>query len=171
MIKVESRAAPQIYLLADNIGDVVRFAGGWTFDQVCAGFRVAILAKKTGNSQAARILGAQILELREALDNCDERPIAVVVASDLFVTDTNVAKHVRKVIAERTAVVATWGSPGRPFARHAIPVQHRLSTAANLFKRQAFAAAGLSAAPDRVESFIAARRSPSTGVAKVLFTD
>ncbi|MGA8547342.1 MAG: hypothetical protein WB785_19075, partial [Mycobacterium sp.] len=54
-------------VVAANVADVVRFAGGWLFDRAMAGWDVTVLLVDHPDERPLQILGAQILDLEYAL--------------------------------------------------------------------------------------------------------
>jgi hypothetical protein len=123
---------------------VVRFAGGWLFDQVMCGWDVTVLTADHSDSRPLKILGARARDLETVLALPGMGPClqAVAVRGDLYGSDARVRRMVLGAVDEGLAEVRFWGGlrPGG-LDTGAEPVRHRLSVAARAFKAQALAAA------------------------------
>jgi hypothetical protein len=135
------------------MADVVRFAGGWLFDQVMAGWDVTVLTTDHTDSRPLRILGARTTDLEPVLaravgGSCLQ---AIAVRADLCDSDARVRRMVLEALDGGQADVRLWGD-GWPegFDSAAGPVGHRLSVAARAFKAQALAAATVPADPGEI---------------------
>jgi hypothetical protein len=146
---------PRVAAVARDAAEVVRFAGGWLFDQAMAGWDVSVLTLDDGDVRSLRILGAHrhdlapVLESRAAPGSCLR---AIAIPAELYRRDPGVRKIAGRALAAAPGEVLLWGDgvpadlgsdPGlRPRLRRApVPVLHRLSFAARAFKAQALAAA------------------------------
>lgn len=131
----------------------VRFAGGWVFDRVAAGWDVTVLTADGAGSRALRILGARGLDLETALNSRvrGPRPRAIAVDAALYESDEQIRRRLIGVL-DSGMEIRLWGGRG---AEHAdeVPgcVQHRLSSAARAFKAHALAAAAASAGGARAQ--------------------
>jgi hypothetical protein len=138
-------------VLAPSAAEVVRFAGGWLFDQGMAGWEVNVLTRDHSDPRALRILGAQAHDLDTTLAS----PVvlgpclqAIAVRSDLYSSDARVRRMVRNVLDAGPAELRLWGDmQPASLVRGAKPVLHQLSMAARAFKAEALAAASVSAEP------------------------
>jgi hypothetical protein len=134
-------------VVASDVADVVRFAGGWLFDRAMAGWDVTVLLTESGDDPDQRplqILGAKTLDLEDALDSVDARPHpqALAVASDLFGCDSQVREGVLQALNQGATEVTLWGEAWPAELDDSVGlVQHRLSSAAQIFKGRALAAA------------------------------
>jgi hypothetical protein len=126
------------------MAEVVRFAGGWLFDQVMAGWDVTVLTADPSDSRPLRILGARArdLETMLALPLLGPCLQAIAVPADLYGSDARVRRMVLTAFDEGRAEIRFWGD-SRPedLDGRGDPVWHRLSVAARAFKAQALAAA------------------------------
>src|SRR5258708_22935893 len=98
-IQVQAKAAvpgslsakPRVAAVARDAAEVVRFAGGWLFDQAMAGWEVNVLTRDDGNLQSLRILGAHphdlapVLESTAALGQCLR---AIAIPAQLYLSDS-----------------------------------------------------------------------------------
>ena len=133
-------------VVAANVADVVRFAGGWLFDRAMAGWDVTVLVADHPDERPLQILGAQILDLEYALANVGNRPPpqTLAAAADLFNCDPRVREGVLQALDQGATEVTVWGQTWpAELDSHVGLVQHRLSAAAQAFKSHAFAAAAL----------------------------
>jgi hypothetical protein len=136
-------------VVAADVADVVRFAGGWLFDRAMAGWDVTVLVADHPDERPLQILGAQILDLEYALATVGHRPPpqTLAAASDLFDCDSRVRQGVLQALDQGATEVTLWGQTWPvELDSHVSLVEHRLSAAAQAFKAQALAAAGISLA-------------------------
>jgi hypothetical protein len=134
-------------VVAASVIDVVRFAGGWLFDRSMAGWDVTVLIVDHPDERPLQILGAQTLDLEYALASVEARPRpqALAVAADLFGCDSRVRQGVLQALDHGVTEVTLWGDSWPAELDESVGlVQHRLSTAAQIFKAQALAAAAAS---------------------------
>jgi len=134
-------------VVASSVVDVVRFAGGWLFDRAMAGWDVTVLltdlAERRDN-RPLQILGVRALDLEHALESVDTRPRpqALAAAADMFGCDSRVRQGVLQALDHGVTEVTLWGETWPAELDDSVGlVQHRLSTAARIFKGQALAAA------------------------------
>jgi hypothetical protein len=138
-------------VVAASVVDVVRFAGGWLFDRAMAGWDVTVLLMDLAdhpNDRPLQILGARVVDLEDALASVDSgaesrpRPQALAAAADLFGCDTRVRQGVLQALDHGATEVTLWGQNWPAELDESVGlVQHRLSSAAQIFKAQALAAA------------------------------
>ena len=142
---------PRLIAIAPSVAEAVRFAGGWLFDQVMAGWDVTVLTCDHGDSRPLRILGARAVDLETVLARPVRGPClqAIAVRGDLYGTHAGVRQMVLG-LGESLAEIRFWGEGPEDLHGTAGPVRHRLSTAARAFKAQALAAAAAPADPDEV---------------------
>jgi hypothetical protein len=136
-------------VVATDVADVVRFAGGWLFDRSMAGWDVTVLVADHVDERPLRILGVQVLDLEYALATAGQRPPpqTLAAAADLFDGDSRVRRGVLQALDHGATEVTLWGEswPAELDSQVGL-VEHRLSAAAQAFKGQALAAARLSPA-------------------------
>jgi hypothetical protein len=139
----------RLAVVASSVIDVVRFAGGWLFDRAMAGWDVSVLLTDLADHPDGRplqILGAQIVDLEEALASVESRPRpqALAAAADLFGCDPRVRRGVLQALDHGVTEVTLWGETWPAELDDCVGlVQHRLSRAAQTFKAKALAAAAL----------------------------
>jgi len=144
-------------VVAANVVDVVRFAGGWLFDRAMAGWDVTVLLADLADDRPLQILGVQTMDLEHALASVDTRPRpqALAAAADLFGCDPQVRQGVLQALDHGVTEVTLWGQTWPAELDDSVGlVQHRLSSAAQIFKGQALAAAAVSVGSvDPTETF------------------
>jgi hypothetical protein len=136
-------------VVAPTVLDAVRFAGGWVYDRVMAGWDVTVLVGSDEDVRPLEILGADVRDLESVLQSWEDRPHpqTVAVAADLFAVDARVRGHVLNALDQGATEVTLWGdSLPAELDESVDSVQHQLSAAARAFKAQALAAADESAA-------------------------
>lgn len=132
-------------VVAPTVEDAVRFAGGWVYDRVMAGWDVTVLVGSDEDVRPLEILGADVLNLESVLEAWELRPHpqSVAVAAGLFDRDDRVRRGVLSALEQGATEVTLWGTPLPTELDSSVDsVQHRLSAAARAFKAQALAAAG-----------------------------
>ena len=135
-------------VVAAGVADVVRFAGGWLFDRSMAGWDVTVLVADHPDERPLQILGVRILDLEYALATIGHRPPpqTLAAAADLFDCDSRVRQGVLQALDQGATEVTLWGQTWPvELDPHVSLVEHRLSAAAQAFKAQALAAAGIDA--------------------------
>jgi hypothetical protein len=130
-------------VVAPTVLDAVRYAGGWIYDRVMAGWDVTVLVSNDDDCRPLRILGAGTLDLQSALAEWEDRPHpqTVAVAADLFDRDDRVLQHVRNALDQGATEVTLWGDLPAELDHSVDSAQHHLSAAARAFKARALAAA------------------------------
>jgi len=131
-------------VVAPSVLDAVRFAGGWVYDRVMAGWDVTVLVGADDDVRPLEILGAEVRDLESVLESWEERPHpqTVAVAADLFDRDARVRQGVLEALEQGATEVTLWGERLPAELDSSVDsVQHRLSSAARAFKAQALAAA------------------------------
>jgi hypothetical protein len=144
-------------VVAPTVLDAVRFAGGWVYDRVMAGWDVTVLVGDDEDVRPLEILGAEVRDLESVLASWEDRPHpqTVAVAGDLFDRDARVRQGVLEALEQGATEVTLWGE-GLPaeLDESVDSVQHRLSAAARAFKAQALTAANArDAAVGHTETF------------------
>jgi hypothetical protein len=143
-------------VVAPTVHDAVKFAGGWVYDRVMAGWDVNVLIGSRGDTRPLDILGAETLDLEEVLEAWEDRahPQTVAVAGDLFGDDPRVRQHVLNALEQGATEVTLWGD-GLPVEidESVDFVQHHLSAAARAFKARALAAANDTSPVSHYETF------------------
>jgi len=125
------------------VAEVVRFTGGWLFDQVMAGWDVWVLTTEHPDCRPLQILGVRSADLESSLARMVKVPCLQIIAlrADLYGQDERIRRLVLDTAADSQADVRLWGGQWPPgLDDTAGPVQHRLSVAARAFKAQALAA-------------------------------
>ncbi|MCV7153625.1 hypothetical protein [Mycolicibacterium pyrenivorans] len=130
-------------VVARDVSEVVRFAGGWLVDRVMAGWDVTVLMYDADDVRPLEILGVKTHDLDAALEEWADRPHpqTVAVAADLFATDERVRRGVLTALDQGMTEVTLWGEHWPDELDSTIgSVRHQLSAAARAFKSQALAA-------------------------------
>lgn len=131
-------------VVAPTVLDAVKFAGGWVYDRVMAGWDVTVLVANDDDVRPLKILGADTIDLNSVLEDWEDRPHpqTVAVAADLFDRDPRVLQHVRNALDQGATEVTLWGERLPAELDSSVDsVQHELSAAARAFKAKALAAA------------------------------
>ena len=83
-------------VVAPTVLDAVRFAGGWVYDRVMAGWDVTVLIGNDEDVRPLEILGAEVRDLESVLESWEDRPHpqTIAVAADLFARDSRVRQGV-----------------------------------------------------------------------------
>ena len=143
-------------VVAANAADAVRFAGGWMYDRVMAGWDVTVLLAARSDERPLQILGVATSDLESALALWEERPHpqTVAVAADLFASDERVRRGVLGALEQGLTEVTLWGDSLPAELDESVgPVAHRLSAAARAFKSQALTAAADAGSVTGTETF------------------
>ncbi len=143
-------------VVAANVTDVVRFAGGWMYDRVMAGWDVTVLLADDADERPLHILGVETADLESALALWAERPHpqTVAVAADLFTSDERVRRGVLGALEQGLTEVTLWGEHWPAELDDSVDaVRHELSAAARAFKAQALTAAGEAGSVAGTETF------------------
>jgi len=132
-------------VVAADVADVVRCAGGWMYDRVMAGWDVTVLLADGADKRPLHILGVETADLESALALWVDRPHpqTVAVAADLFASDDRVRRGVLGALEQGLTEVTLWGELCPAELDDSVDaVRHHLSAAARAFKTQALTAAG-----------------------------
>lgn len=159
----ELSLVPRIAVIGRDAAEVVRFAGGWLFDQSLAGWNVNALILDDRDVWPLRILGANAHDLTPmlapgvAVGQCLH---AVVATAELYQAEEGVRRLARNAVESGKAELLLWddlasgtagfdkagfdkagpgAATGTRFQR--AMTRHQLSLAARAFKAQALAAA------------------------------
>ena len=129
----------ELAVLASDVDDVVRSAGGWMCDRVRAGWQVTALIPTESDTRPLQILGVKALPFENVYWALrDSSPAAVAMASDVIEHDNRVRKDIQRVLLRGRTEVTFWGeSFPRDLDSWIGEVRHRLSGAARAFKTQA----------------------------------
>jgi hypothetical protein len=119
--------APFLRVMAPNVADVVRSAGGLVFDRVRQGWRVTVVVPGDDDTRALRVLGVDV-------------------------GDPSTRDEFDAALATKSAEVILWGSAKNLDSNSAV-ASHRLSRAAQVFKVHALIAAGLTPSVEPTETF------------------
>jgi hypothetical protein len=143
-------------VVGPSVADVVRFAGGWMYDRVMAGWDVTVLLADRENERPLHILGVATADLESALALWAARPHpqTIAVAADLFARDDRVRRGVLGALEQGLTEVTLWGDACPAELDDSVgPVAHHLSAAARAFKSQALTAAADSCPVSATETF------------------
>jgi hypothetical protein len=131
-------------VVAPTVLDAVRFAGGWVYNRVMAGWDVTVLVRNDEDVRPLEILGAEVRALESVLESWEDRPHpqTIAVAADLFERDDRLRQGVLSALEQGATAVTLWGERLPAELDSSVDsVQHQLSAAAQAFKAQALAAA------------------------------
>ena len=134
-------------VVATDVADVVKFAGGWLFDRAMAGWDVSVVvdggSDRVIDDRPIRILGGRVAKRLESVVAPPARPHMLAVATDVMVKSEAVRRQVRAAGNDKEAEVMLWGRhhPTKLNCRF-VAARHRPSAAAHVFKSQALAAGG-----------------------------
>jgi hypothetical protein len=143
-------------VVAPTVIDAVRFAGGWIYDRVMAGWDVTVLVGSDEDARPLEILGAEVRDLDPVLEAWKERPHpqTVAVAAELFDRDPRVHQHVLNALEQGATEVTLWGERLPAELDDSVDsVEHHLSAAARAFKMQALGACDSGASVAHTETF------------------
>ena len=160
-------------VVSPSVADAVRFAGGWLFDRVMAGWDVTVLVADPRDDRPLQVLGTRALDLESALRSVGSRPVpqSLAVAADLFGSDSRVHDGVLDALDHGGTEVTLWGqAESAELDRSVDAVHHRLSGAARVFKAQALAAAATPAPVGPIETFRSAMTLRRSVVADLIPT-
>jgi hypothetical protein len=148
----------RLHVVATSVADVVRSIGGLIFDRAMAGWdvTVAVAGDVEGETdRAIRILGARVAAAAGSdSSGSAARPHVLAVASDVFVTNEPVRRLVLAARKGNATEVLLWGRRQPPnLDGRFVPVRHRPSAAAQVFKSHALAARRSFAAGPADEGF------------------
>ncbi len=140
----------RLHVVATNVADVVTSIGGLIFDRAMAGWDVTIAVDGDTNGtiddRPIRILGARVAGI-------PFRPQVLAVATDVFVANESL-RRLTLAAGKGKADVLLWGRRHPPnLNRRFVPVRHRPSAAAQVFKSHALAGRGALAAAPTDEGF------------------
>ena len=137
----------QLHVFASSIADAVVSAGGLIFDRAMAGWDVTVVVDDDGvgsDDRPIRILGGRVSGPDQV--GSEPRPQTQAVATDLVVNSEQVRRVVlaaRRVDQAAASEVLRWGRHRSPKLNYRfVPVHHRPSAAARLFKSHALAVGG-----------------------------
>jgi hypothetical protein len=131
-------------VVAADVADVVRCAGGWMYDRAMAGWDVTVLVAEGADERPLHVLGVAPADLESALALWADRPHpqTIAVAADLFTSDERVRRGVLGALEQGLTEVTLWGEHWPAELDDSVgPVRHHLSSAARAFKKQALTAA------------------------------
>lgn len=143
----------RLHVVATNIADVVTSLGGLIFDRAMAGWDVTVEVERgigREADRAIRILGGRVAA---AGPDCP-RAHVLAFATDVFVTNEPVRRLALAARKGNATEVLLWGRRQPPNLNCTfVPVRHRPSAAAQVFKSHALAARGTFAAEPTEEGF------------------
>jgi hypothetical protein len=146
----------RLHVVATNIADVVTSIGGLIFDRAMAGWDVTVAVDGNVDDRAIRILGARVATTAAGLDcaGSPSRPRVLAVATDVFVANEPVRRLALAARKGNATDVLLWGRRHPPNLNcRFVPVRHRPSAAAHVFKSHALAGRGAFAAEPTEEGF------------------
>jgi hypothetical protein len=136
-------AGYRLDVIAADLADAVRSAGGWLYDRQAAGWQVNLWLPTVSDERAVRILGLRACGPPSAADT-DLGGAAVAVGAAAFTADAGIRGLLLNALEHRRTEVTLWGDNWPPpVGRRLVVVPHALSAAARAFKIQALMALGV----------------------------
>jgi len=134
----------RLVVVAPDMIELVRFAGGWLFDRAMAGWDTTVLVADPSDIRPLQILGVHVVDLEAAMASTvrSPQPNALAVAASLYSSDADIRHGLNTILNEGSTDVLLWGDewPTEIDCRLG-SVRYRLSDATRAFKAQALAAA------------------------------
>jgi hypothetical protein len=129
----------ELSVIASDVGDVVRSAGGWMCDRVRAGWRVTVLIPGESDIRPLQILGVQALPFENEYQAVRTSSLAAfAVASEVVEYDDRVRRDIQRLLLRGSTEVTFWGESSPHDLEGGMgEVRHQLSGAARAFKTQA----------------------------------
>ena len=150
----------QFQVVTANVADAVMAIGGLIFDRAMAGWDVNVVVEadidRGIDDRPIRILGAHVSNLAGGPNRAGmlPRPRMLAVATDIMVRSEAVRRQVLAAGNDNATDVLLWGRYRPPnLSCRFIPVRHRPSAAAHVFKSHALAAGGAIAVRQTDEGF------------------
>jgi len=146
----------EFQVFAADVADAVMSIGGLIFDRAMAGWEVSVVLD-AGNGRdiddrPIRILGARVVSTEPA--GPQRAAMLLAVAADVIVKSDTVRRQVLAAGSDGATEVLLWGHDHPPSLNcKYIPVRHRPSAAAQVFKAHALAAGGAMAGHPVDEGF------------------
>ena len=135
----------QLAVVASDMADVVRSAGGWLCDRARAGWDVNVVVAGHYDARPLSILGAVGLDVDGDLSAVVKRASTcaeLAISSHVLATDDRFRADVFALVKRRLTEVTVWGDDWPDeFGRKVDRVEHKLSSAAHAFKAHALEAA------------------------------
>jgi hypothetical protein len=149
-------------VVALDIADVVRSAGGWLYHRVAAGWEVNVLIPAPADDRALRILGVRTLGLDAELERSARGAAGagLAVSDAAFTADARIRRWTLSALQTSRLEVTLWGDRWPVAVQHQVSeVRHVLTAAARAFKAQSLVAADGTGSPVRsTEVFRGARK-------------
>ena len=133
----------RLHVVATNIAEVVTSIGGLIFDRAMAGWDVTVAVDGNVDDRAIRILGGRVATpvAGSGCAGSAPRPHVLAVATDVFVTNEPIRRLALAARKGKATDVLLWGRRQPPNLNcRFVPVRHRPSAAAHVFKSHALAA-------------------------------
>src|ERR1700760_2906079 len=131
----------QLNVIAATTEDVVQSAGGWLCDRARAGWDVNVMVAEGGDPRPLAILGATALDRNEGVQSLvrgSARVGALAVSAEFLAADASVRDEVLRALKRGLTEVTVWGERWPvELGKQADAVQHRVSSAARVFKSHA----------------------------------
>jgi hypothetical protein len=133
----------RLQVVASSVADAVMSAGGLIFDRAMAGWDVTVVVDGNVDDVPVRILGARVGKLWAGPGRPSEapRPQVLAVAADVLIESEPVRRLVLAARDGAATDILLWGRRHPPIRKCTfVPVRHRPSAAAHVFKSHALAA-------------------------------
>ena len=146
----------RLRVVATNVAEVVTSIGGLIFDRAMAGWDVTVEVERNIGREAdraIRILGGRVAT-PVAGSGSAPRPHVLAVATDVFVMNEPIRRLALAARKGNATDVLLWGRwPPPNLNCRFVPIRHRPSAAAQVFKSHALAARAAFAAEPTEEGF------------------
>ncbi|MEE3849459.1 hypothetical protein VZC37_03905 [Gordonia sp. LSe1-13] len=174
-IRAAARRRPlrqRLAVIAADPLDALDGAGGWVFDQSLAGWDVSVHVLDVGDPRPWRIMGSDVYDLRGSLDRRGHHPWpqALAISAALLDSHEQIRTEALAAIESGRCEMRVLGAAESIGTSNRLePGRHRLSLAAQAFKRRAFAAAHMnSETVGGVEAFLGSSRIPFAAAAELV---
>ena len=150
----------QFRVVAADVADAVMSVGGLIFDRAMAGWDVSVAVEADSerdiDDRPIRILGARVTNMPTGQQRATMllAPQMLAVAAEVIVKSDTVRRQVLVAGNDAATAVLLWSGDHPPSLNcKYIPVRHRPSVAAHVFKSHALAAGGARTAQPADEDF------------------
>jgi hypothetical protein len=146
----------QLTVLAADVADVVRSAGGWLYDQARAGWDVTVWTPDECDPRPLTILGVRAVDGGTIPGDVPDTG-ALMVTAGLLRVDADLRTQVLAAVKRGGSDVSIMGDWPDELGAPIEPVDHQLSVAARAFKASAMSAVDEADDADAVETMFPLR--------------
>ncbi|ORA40445.1 hypothetical protein BST20_06545 [Mycobacterium branderi] len=139
-----ARGRPRVAVIAADLNDVVRSAGGWLFDRTMAGWQVDVAMESMPVDPCPlRILGAHsVHSMSDSAPSDRGTSRALLISTKALHCSVLTLDNLRAALQRGITDITLWGTACEHIDFDFTAVTHQLSSAARAFKFHALAAAG-----------------------------